>query len=549
MDPAWSRTALAAGHRVGPYEVVAPLGAGAMGEVYRACDTKLNRIVALKVLPVRFALDPDRSARFTREAHLLATLNHPNIAAIYGLEESNPSTSPRRAAVQALVLELVDGPTLADRLALGPIPLEEALTIARQIAGAVEAAHQKGIIHRDLKPANIKIASSGAVKVLDFGLAKACTIDGQAGAASGSESPTLSAPITRAGAVFGTTAYMYPEQARGLPVDKRTDVWAFGCLLFEMLAGRRPFDGHTTTDTLAAILAADARWHELPPTTPEWLRRLLRRCLEKDARRRLRDIGDALVEMDDPSDARGDALEPGQTTPRLRRHRLALALTLLLAGIALALAWRRVGALQSGGPATLRTTIVLPRGQKLFSGDATYALALSSDGRRLAYVGEQDGGIQLWVRELSSLESKPLAGTVGATHPFFSPDGEWIGYFAGGALQKVAASGGAPLRICNVKARSLGASWGTILLKVILPNVQVAVLSGAFLTFAIVIGEFTMASLLDRPAFGPYLQLIGANRAYEPAALAIITFGVTWACMGLIQVLGRRAPGKTAGAH
>ena len=449
---------LAPGVRLGPYTIEALLGVGGMGEVYRARDSRLERAVALKLLPAAVSSDPDRLARFEREAKLLAALNHPNIAHVYGFEQV---ASPSGQAAHVLAMELVEGEDLARRLERGPIAQGEALAVARQIAEALDEAHEKGIVHRDLKPANVQLTPDGRVKVLDFGLAKACTTDGQAGAATGSESPTLEAPITRAGAVFGTTAYMSPEQARGLPVDKRTDVWAFGCLLFEMLAGRRPFDGHTTTDTLAAILAADARWHELPPTTPEWLRRLLRRCLEKDARRRLRDIGDALADMGDPSDARGDALEPGPAVPRLRRrHLIALALTLLLAGIALALAWRRVGGLQSTGTATIRTTIVLPRGQKLSSGDATYALALSSDGRRLAYVGEQDGATQLWVRELSSLESKPLAGTVGATHPFFSPDGEWIGYFAGGALQKVAASGGAPLRICTVTARSLGASWG-----------------------------------------------------------------------------------------
>ena len=449
---------LAPGVRLGPYTIEALLGEGGMGEVYRARDSRLERAVALKLLPAAVSSDPDRLARFEREAKLLAALNHPNIAHVYGFEQAS---SPSGQDAHVLAMELVEGEDLARRLERGPIAQGEALAVARQIAEALDAAHEKGIVHRDLKPANVKLTPDGRVKILDFGLAKMGATDGQTAAAAGSESPTLDAPLTRAGAVFGTPAYMSPEQARGLPVDKRADVWAFGCLLFEMLAGRRPFEGHTTTDALAAILSADPQWHLLPPATPEWLRRLLRRCLEKDARRRLRDIGDALAEMDDPSDARGDALEPGPTPPRLRRrHQLVLALALLLAGIALALAWRRVGALQSGAPATLRTTIVLPRGQKLYSGDATYALALSSDGRRLAYVGEQEGGTQLWVRELSSLESKPLAGTAGAMHPFFSPDGEWIGYFAGGALQKVAASGGAPLRICTVKARSLGASWG-----------------------------------------------------------------------------------------
>ncbi len=449
---------LAPGVRLGPYTIEALLGEGGMGEVYRARDSRLERAVALKLLPAAVSSDPDRLARFEREAKLLAALNHPNIAHVYGFEQA---ASPSGQAAHMLAMELVEGEDLARRLERGPIAQGEALAVARQIAEALDEAHEKG--HRPPR-------SQASQRQADAGRPGQ---DPRLRAGEGQRDRRTDRGGHRLGVAdaFGAdhtggsclrhTVYMSPEQARGLPVDKRTDVWAFGCLLFEMLAGRRPFEGHTTTDTLAAILSADPRWHVLPPTTPEWLRRLLRRCLEKDASRRLRDIGDALADIDDPSDARGDTLEPGLTLPRLRRrHRLVLVLTLLLAGIALALAWRRVGALQSVLPATVRTTIVLPRGQKLSSGDATSALALSSDGRRLAYVAEQDGGTQLWVRELSSLESKPLAGTVGATHPFFSPDGEWIGYFAGGALQKVAASGGAPLRICTVKARSLGASWG-----------------------------------------------------------------------------------------
>jgi serine/threonine-protein kinase len=264
MDPTLSHTVLAAGVRVGPYEIVAALGAGAMGEVYCASDTKLNRDVALKVLPERFALDPDRAARFTREAQLLATLNHPNIGAIYGLEESN--------GVQALVLELVDGPTLADRIARGPMSLDEALTIARQMAEAVEAAHEKGIIHRDLKPANIKIARNGVVKVLDFGLAKVW--DG-APQADLSGSPRLTATAIGERTVLGTPAYMSPEQARGQSLDRRTDIWSFGCVLYEMLTGRAPFAGDTISDTLAAILEREPDWTALPATVPAAVRTLI----------------------------------------------------------------------------------------------------------------------------------------------------------------------------------------------------------------------------------------------------------------------------------
>ena len=288
---------LAAGTRLGPYEIVAPLGAGGMGEVYRARDTKLGRDVAIKILPDAFVADSDRVARFQREAQLLATLNHPNIASIYGLDETDGRT--------AIVLELVEGQTLAEKLdalqAKGlRLPPDEALPIARQIAEALEAAHEKGVIHRDLKPANIKITAQSAVKVLDFGLAKMVEPGGASGSAGLSLSPTLSVHATFAGVILGTAAYMSPEQARGRPVDKRTDIWAFGCVLFEMLAGKRTFDaGDTVSDAVAAILKTEPDWSALPADTPFRVRALLRRCLEKDPSRRLRDIGDARLELDD----------------------------------------------------------------------------------------------------------------------------------------------------------------------------------------------------------------------------------------------------------
>ena len=288
MDDPQPHAVLGAGLRVGPYEIVAPLGAGAMGEVYRARDTKLNRNVALKVLPSLFAVDPDRLARFAREAQLLATLSHPNISAIYGLEESN--------GAPVLVLELIDGPTLADQLTRGPIPLEEALTIARQIAEALEAAHEKGVIHRDLKPANITITRSGVVKVLDFGLAKVW--DG-ASQSDRSASPGLTATALGERAILGTPTYMSPEQARGDSLDQRTDIWSFGCLLYEMLTGRAPFAADTISDTLVAILEREPAQARLPADTPSGIRRLLRRCLQKDRRRRLQAAGDAVIEIDD----------------------------------------------------------------------------------------------------------------------------------------------------------------------------------------------------------------------------------------------------------
>src|ERR1700704_5528094 len=279
---------LSAGARLGPYEILSAIGAGGMGEVYRARDTKLGRDVALKILPDVFASDPDRLARFTREAQTLAALNHPHIAHIHGLEEAG--------GLRALVMELVDGEDLADRIAHGPIPLDEALPIARQIAEALEAAHGQGIIHRDLKPANIKVRADGTVKVLDFGLAKAMDpLSSSSAAAALASSPTITSPaaMTAAGIILGTAAYMSPEQARGKVLDKRTDIWAFGCVLYEMLTGLRPFGGHDVTDTIAAVVRADPDWSKLPTNTPTPIRRLLRRCLEKDRMRRLRDAADA----------------------------------------------------------------------------------------------------------------------------------------------------------------------------------------------------------------------------------------------------------------
>jgi serine/threonine protein kinase len=279
---------IAFGTVLGGYEVRDLIGAGGMGEVYKGRDTKLNRSVAIKILPEHFAQDADRLARFKREAQLLASLNHPNIAAIYGFEESN--------GIHALVLELVDGPTLADRVALGPIPLDEALPMALQIADALEAAHAQGIVHRDLKPANIKLRPDGTIKVLDFGLAKAMT--GEPLSTPG-QSLTITSPATQHGVILGTAAYMSPEQARGRPVDKRCDIWAFGGVLYEMLTGRRAFDGDDVSDTLANVLKSDPDWSALPPGTPQNIRRVLRRCLEKDPRRRLHDIADARVDLEE----------------------------------------------------------------------------------------------------------------------------------------------------------------------------------------------------------------------------------------------------------
>ena len=336
--------ALAPGARRGPYEIIAKIGAGGMGEVYRARDTKLDRDVALKILPAAFASDPGRLARFEREAKTLAALNHPHIAHIHGLEEFD--------GVRTLVLEFVDGPTLADRIAHGPIPINEALTIARQIAEALEAAHDQGIIHRDLKPENIKVRTDGTVKVLDFGLAKALDPT-SAATADVTASPTITAPalMTGAGMIVGTAAYMSPEQARGKAVDRRTDIWAFGCVLFEMITGRRVFPGATVSDTIAAVLERSPDWTALPPATPPRVRHILARCLEKDPKQRWRDIADVRIELDD-----GEAWRPqtDRVSPKTSRaaERAAWALLVALAAAVAAVATPmfRTGACSSRNP-------------------------------------------------------------------------------------------------------------------------------------------------------------------------------------------------------
>ena len=451
VDPTQSHAVLTPGLRVGPYEIVAPLGAGAMGEVYRACDTKLNRDVALKVLPERFALDPDRVARFTREAQLLATLNHPNIAAIYGLEESN--------GAQALVLELIDGPTLAERIALGPISLAEALTIARQVAEALEAAHDKGIIHRDLKPANIKIARNGLVKVLDFGLAKVW--DG-APQSDLSASPRLTATHAGGGTMLGTPAYMSPEQARGQSLDRRTDIWSFGCVLYEMLTGRAPFAGDTIADTLAAILEREPDRTMLPVDTPVPIRRLLRRCLERDRRGRLDSAAGARLEIDDSTASpAADTFALGATPSR----RLAAAAIAALAGftvIAALVAWILMRPAQQAPVVSSRFAIMASPDQPLNVGLYDRDLALSPDGRHLVYRaggGPPTLGTALMVRATNELDARQLPG-IFALGVFFSPDSRWLGFFTTTELKKVSMAGGPAISLGPVTGASLGASWG-----------------------------------------------------------------------------------------
>ncbi|HET9384742.1 MAG TPA: protein kinase [Gemmatimonadales bacterium] len=456
-NPAQTHAVLAAGRRVGPYEVVATLGAGGMGEVYRARDTKLRRDVALKVLPERFALDPDRSARFTREAHLLATLNHPNIATIYGLEESGPSTGSGQAAVQALVMELVDGPTLADRIALGPIPVAEALTIARQMADALEAAHEKGIIHRDLKPANIKITGTGVVKVLDFGLAKVWD-GGPQSDLSASQKLTVTGLGERS--VLGTPAYMSPEQARGQSLDKRTDIWSFGCVLYEMLTGRAPFPGDTISDTLASVLHGEPDWAALPATVPAAVRTLIRRCLEKDNRQRIADISVAQFVLDDPAGV-ASAGAPGSSTAIAPRpplwRRLAIPSAAWLIGVVMAgfAVWF---AMPSTAPIRVSRTFITQPSAAAPSLDRL-SLAVTPDGTRVVYVGANNTA--LFVRALDQLNATSLTGLGEPYGAFVSPDGQWIGFFEGViALKKVAITGGPAETLGRPGGTAFGASWG-----------------------------------------------------------------------------------------
>jgi len=448
--------ALTAGTRLGPYEILAPLGAGGMGEVYRARDERLHRDVAIKVLPEAVARDSERLARFEREAHVLAALNHPHIAAIHGVEEGE--------GIRALVLELVPGETLAERIAAGPIPVDEALAIARQIADALEAAHARGIVHRDLKPANVKITPDGGVKVLDFGLAKALSADGVAPDAT--SSPTLTAQATQAGVVIGTAAYMSPEQARGRPVDKRSDVWSFGAVLYEMLTGRRCFEGETVSDVLAAVLRQDPDWSRLPPETPGGVPVLLRRCLERDPRQRLRDLGDAWILVDAAA-----APGPAPATPRARRG-LPLGLAAAAIAVALAagfLAARRFATPRAAPPGVaVHSVVPLPAGTRL-TGWASPVLAISHDGRTLAFVAEKEGERgMLWIYRLDTGEARVVPDSSSAEGPFFSPDGQWLGFATNvsgeaangtGAVRKFSLATGLTQVVARIPDY-YGGSWG-----------------------------------------------------------------------------------------
>jgi serine/threonine-protein kinase len=444
---------LAPGTRLGSYEILSALGSGGMGEVYRARDTRLRRDVAVKVLPESVARDTERLARFQREAQLLASLNHPNIAAIYGLEQG------------ALVLELVEGRTLADLVAGGPLPLHEALAIGRQICAALDAAHDHGIVHRDLKPANIKVRPDGSVKVLDFGLAKVVEAGSAADDVSALSTITSPVVVSGVGVLLGTAAYMSPEQARGRSVDKRSDIWAFGCVLYEMLTGRRAFDGENVPDTLSRVLQREPDLAVLPPGTPPAVRRLVAACLEKDQTKRLPHIAVAAFQIDETLTGASSGVAEAHAPARPRSVRATRPLVAaLVAGAVIGAAMLWFG-MRREGPVSLPVTRLqmgLAPADEIGGVDGRpnrVAFAVSPDGRTLVFSATQEGRRALYVRLLDQPVATMLPGTEGAVHPFFSPDGQWVGYWAAGEIRKVPIAGGPPVPVLKAP-QIFGASWG-----------------------------------------------------------------------------------------
>jgi serine/threonine-protein kinase len=449
------------GRKLTHYEIVEQIGAGGMGEVYRARDTKLDREVALKLLPADLAHDPERLARFQREARVLASLNHTNIAAIHGLEEAEGQSF--------LVMELAAGEDLSVRLTRGPLPLEDAFSVASQLTAGLEEAHDKNIVHRDLKPANIMIGPDGKVKILDFGLARAFAPESP-GAEELHNSPTITAAMTQAGTILGTVAYMSPEQARGRPVDKRTDIWAFGCCLYEALTGKRPFRGETATDILAQIIELEPDWSALPKETPGRIRILLWRCLQKDPQRRLRDIGEARFEISETSSGPSGSIPAlGSTVDKpgiTRTRHIVTALTALVLGVlATSLVWNfKPTPVQDSAERqpVRRFSINLSLDAPLNRArGGEEGMALSPDGLLLVYTASTGTNQHsLFLRRLDKLDdAQPIAGTENAFAPFFSPDGQWIGFSTPDKLKKVSVQGGSPITLCD-KSSAMGASWG-----------------------------------------------------------------------------------------
>ena len=437
---------LTVGDRLGHYEVSALIGEGGMGEVYQATDTKLKRQVALKILPEAFSADPERLARFQREAEVLASLNHPGIAAIYGLEESD--------GIRALVLELVEGPTLADRIKQGPIPLDEALPIAKQIAEALEAAHEAGVIHRDLKPANIKVRDDGTVKVLDFGLAKALD---PSPTGDPSQSPTLTAAATQMGVIMGTAAYMSPEQARGKPTDRRADIWAFGAVLFEMLTGTRAFEGEDVSVTLADVIRAEPAWEQLPDALSPSLHTYLTRCLQKDPTQRVQAIGDMRLAMEGSFEVSsvGEVLVSQPIARQLMPWAVAAVMG-IVAAIALVSPWVSPESRPAG--AVTRFEIPMPPTHDLFRGGGA-ALALTPDGRSVIYICIADEGRALYRRPLNELSAVVIPGTEGAVgHPAISPDGSMLAFLRNGQPTVIEVTGGTPRTVSDARTM-MGLVW------------------------------------------------------------------------------------------
>jgi len=448
------------GQTISHYRISEKLGQGGMGEVFLAHDSSLDRKVALKFLPDIFSGDPERLARFEREAKLLASLNHPNIATIYGLEQADGK--------RFLAMELVEGETLAQQIERGPLTVNEALEVCRQIAEGLEAAHEKGVIHRDLKPANIKITPEGKVKILDFGLAKA--FQGESSAADASKSPTLTNQMTQAGVILGTAAYMAPEQAKGRVVDKRADSWAFGCILYECLTGKRPFNGDTITETLASIIKTEPDWDALPTETPESIRRLLRRCLHKDQGLRLRDIGDARIEIGDSAD------HPFKAAPAQRRFSVLWpavgAALMLVAGILIDRLLTGHSSIPLSSSVVTSTIKVEPglwldgmRRDTEMERPSRTAMAISHDGRFVVYSAiEENPGpearARLFMHRMDQPQATPIPGTEGGINPFLSPDDGWVGFWADRQLKKVSVEGGVPKILCNTSPQIFGASWG-----------------------------------------------------------------------------------------
>lgn len=428
---------LASGKVLSSYKIMGPIGAGAMGEVYRARDTRLERDVAIKVLPAEFAADDERLRRFEREAKALASLNHPNVAQIYGVE--------RIDGISFIILELVTGDALDARLTTGPLPLDEAIDVCRQIAEGVEAAHDAGIVHRDLKPANVRLTPDGVAKVLDFGLAKPIHVGSNV---------TDSALPTEDGRLLGTPTYMAPEQARGKTVDRRVDVWAFGCVLYECLTGKRAFAGATVSDVIAAVLEREPDWSALPTTTPPRVRELLRRCLTRDPRQRLRDIGEARVMLESPHDL-------GEAAPSTRARRSVVLGSLSLAVVAvavMAVLWVRLALKPAPSARVARVSVAVPQTDAIGTGFQMGPIALAPDGMTVAYCAQRDGKVQLFVRPLDQDKATVVPGSEGAHNPFFSPDGQWIGFFGGEKLRKVFVRGGEPVDL-YAAAQDRGGTW------------------------------------------------------------------------------------------